>query len=78
MAKTIVEPNVPKGSVPSGTVFKIAVAVDADGNIIEEIVLDGPGHLFTPVDRALHQWHFQPIVENGQPRPYRTIIEFQF
>lgn len=78
MATNIVEPDVPKGSVPPGTVFKIAVAVDADGNIIEEIILDGPGNLFTPVDRALHKWHFQPIVENGQRLPYRTIIEFRF
>lgn len=77
-ATNIVAPVVPNGSVPPGTIFRIWVAVDADGFIIEEIVLDGPPDLFTPCDRALHQWHFQPILENGQPRPYRTLIEFRF
>ncbi len=78
LATSIVDPVVPNGSVPQGTVFKIAVAIDSDGTILEEIVLDGPSKLFTPCDRALHQWHFQPILENGQPRPYRTLIEFRF
>jgi hypothetical protein len=78
LATNIVDPVVPEGSVPPGTVFRIWVAVDSDGIIIEEIVLDGPSKLFTPCDRALHQWHFQPILEDGQPRPYRTLIEFRF
>jgi hypothetical protein len=78
LATNIVDPVVPTGSVPPGTVFRIWVAVDSDGIIIEEIVLDGPSQLFTSCDRALHQWHFQPILENGQPRPYRTLIEFRF
>ncbi len=78
LATNTVAPDIPEGKVPSGTVFKIWVAVDSDGFIIEEIILDGPPDLFTPCDRALHQWHFQPIIENGQPRPYRTLIEFRF
>jgi Gram-negative bacterial TonB protein C-terminal len=78
LAASIVDPFVPQGSVPPGTIFKIWVAVDSDGQIIEEIVLDGPSQLFVPCDRALHQWNFRPIMENGQPRPYRTLIEFRF
>jgi hypothetical protein len=78
LATNIVDPVVTPGSVPSGTEYKIWIAVDADGNIIEEIAVSGPWNLFGPVDHALHQWRFQPIMENGQPRPYRALMVFKF
>jgi hypothetical protein len=78
LATNIVDPVVAPGTVPPGTEFKIWIAVDADGAIIEEIIDDGPPNLFVPVDRALHQWHFKPIMENGKPRPYRALMVFKF
>jgi len=78
LATNLVDPVVPPGFVPPGSEFKIWVAVDADGNVIEEIILSGPSKLFVPVDRAIHQWHLKPFMENGQPRPYRALLVFKF
>lgn len=78
MASTPVDPVVPAGTVPPGTTYQLRVAVDSDGNIIEEIAAEGPPDLFGACDAALKQWHFKPIMENGQPRPYRGLITFTF
>ncbi len=78
LAANIVDPVVASGTVPPGTEFKILIAVDADGSVIEKIIAGGPSSLFRPVDGALHQWHFRPIMENGQPRPYRGLLVFKF
>lgn len=78
MAATPVNPVVPSGTVPPGTDFQLRVAVDSDGQIIEEIIKEGPWQLFGPCDTALKRWHFKPIMENGQPRPYRGLVEFKF
>lgn len=75
-ATSVVEPIVSPGMVPPNSVFKLWIAVDSDGIIIEEIEAGGPNELFEPCDAALKQWHFKPIMENGQPRPFRALIEF--
>jgi hypothetical protein len=76
MASNIVECGVSAGEYPPGTVYKLAIAVDIDGGILEKIAVGGPGILFSRCDAALRQWHFQPIMEDGQPRPYRGLVEF--
>jgi hypothetical protein len=76
MASNVVDPTVPAGEYPPGTVYKLWVAVDIDGGVLEKIAAGGPPKLFGPCDAALRQWHFRPIMENGQPRPYRGLVEF--
>lgn len=78
MAVTPVNPVLPPRTVPPGTTFKLRVAVDSDGRIIEEIVMEGPPDLFGPCDEALKHWQFKPIMENGQPMPYRGVVDFKF
>lgn len=85
MATNPVNPILPPGMVPPGTTFRMRVAVDSDGQIIEEIVTDGPPDLFVPCDAALKRWHFKPIMSwhfwpimKRQARPYRGLVEFKF
>jgi hypothetical protein len=76
LATNTVEPAIPAGMAPPGSVYKLWIAVDSDGVVIEKIKSEGPPQLFGPIDRALQQWHFSPILESGQPRPYRALLEF--
>jgi hypothetical protein len=77
LATNIVEPVVPAGSVTPGSVYKIWVAVDADGIVIEMIdAVEGqPDDLFVPVNKALQQWKFSPLMVDGKPQPYRALLE---
>jgi hypothetical protein len=77
LASNVVEPQIPGGKFPSGTVYSLRVAVDNEGNVIEVIAGDGPHELFSPCYDALKKWKFGPLMENGQPRPYRANISFQ-
>jgi hypothetical protein len=76
LATNIVEPTVPSGLVPPGTDYKLQITVDTDGVIAEKIAVGGPPQLFGPCDQALMQWHFRPIMDNGQPRSYRGVVVF--
>lgn len=78
MAEAPTDPVLPSGTVPPGTTYTLRIAVDSDGQIIEEITVAGPWQLFASCDKALKSWHFKPIMENGQPRPYRGLVEFKF
>ncbi len=78
LATNIVEPSVQSGQVPPGTEYKLWIAVDSDGIVIEQIHTDGPSELMGPCGRAIGQWRFNPIMENGQARPYRAQVIFKF
>ena len=76
LATGVVEPKIPASAYPSGTVYTLWAAIDSEGKLIEVIAGDGPHELFMPCYSALRKWQFHPIVENGQPRPYRAQIAF--
>ena len=76
LATNIVEPVVKPGTVPPDSVYKLWMAVDSDGIVIEQIAAGGPSQLAGPCGQALKQWHFSPLLENGQPRPYRAQVVF--
>jgi len=78
LATNTVEPVIPPGAVPPGTEYKLWIAVDSDGIVIEKIISEGHGVDFGLVDKALLQWRFKPIMEDGQPRPYRALLVFKF
>jgi hypothetical protein len=76
LASNKVDPQFPNGSV-SGDTCSIRIAVDADGKVIEQIASGGPHELTMPCMNAIGQWHFNPILEDGKPRPYRAEIVFR-
>jgi Gram-negative bacterial TonB protein C-terminal len=73
LVSNVVDPVFPPGAAP-GSTYTIAVAVDAEGQVIESIALGGPAELFRPCSQAIGKWHFSPIREDGKPRPYRARI----
>lgn len=77
LATKIVDPNFPPGT-PSGETCSMRIAVDSDGYLIEVIgdVCPGDG-LYIPSLHAIQSWQFKPVLENGQPRPYRSEITFR-
>lgn len=77
LASGIVEPEIPAGKYPSGTIYTLWAAIDSEGKVIEVMAGDGPHELFMPCYDALRNWQFHPIMENGQPRPYRAQIAFR-
>lgn len=76
LATGIVDPQFPAGSKPGAT-CNIRIAVDADGKVIEQIAGDGSPDLTILCMKAIGKWQFSPIMENGQPRPYRGEITFR-
>jgi hypothetical protein len=77
LASNIVEPVIPPGIAPPGTTYILRAAVDSDGNLIEVIPAEGIPGLFQPCYQAIKQWRFSPILQDGEPRPYRAEIKFQ-
>lgn len=76
LATKIVEPDYPPGT-PSGTTCSVRIAVDSDGYGIEVMEGPCPRELAAPCLHAIQQWQFTPVLENGQPRPYRGEITFR-
>jgi hypothetical protein len=73
LASSVVDPVFSAG-VTSGSTFTISVAVDIEGRVIESIAGAGPREMSQPCSQAIGKWHFNPILEDGKPRPYRAQI----
>jgi len=79
LATNIVEATLPAGKLPSGTRYTVYAAIDADGHLIEAMpAADSAGGYFMPCYDAIRQWRFSPLMIDGQPRPYRALINFKF
>lgn len=76
LATGIVEPEVATGKYPPGTIYTLWIAVDTDGHVIEAMAGDGPHELWQPCYDAMRKWTFHPLMENGEPRPYRANLVF--
>lgn len=76
LATNTVDPQFPAGTV-SGATCSIRIAVDSDGQVIEQIAGEGTPGLAIPCMQAIGKWHFSPIMEDGKPRPYRGEISFR-
>lgn len=74
LVSNLVEPDFPPGTT-SGSTKKLWLAVDNEGDIIEVIAGEGPPELFEPCYDAMKKWHFNPVMEHGQPRPYRAELD---
>jgi hypothetical protein len=77
LATNIVEPVVAAGTVASGTTCRLRVAIDDEGKLIETIRDGGPPAFSQVCYSAVLKWRFNPIMQNGEPRPYRAEIKFQ-
>lgn len=71
-----VDPDYPRGAAP-GMACSLRIAVDSDGYLIEVIEDNCPRELSIPCLDAIRKWHFSPILEDGQRRPYRAEITFR-
>ena len=76
LASDIAEPVISPGTVPSGTTCTLRIAIDAEGRLIEMIAGQGPYTLCGPAYDAIKKWQFRPMLENGEPRPYRGELRF--
>ena len=74
LADNIFEPMIPANTAPVGATMSLRIAVDSEGSLIEVIAADGPPELFMPCYEALKKWEFHPLMQDGQPRPYRATI----
>lgn len=72
-----VEPVFSHVKAHSGDTCSVMIAIDSDGYLIEAIPGDGTPGLFQPCYQAISKWHFSPLLQNGEPRPYRAEIKFQ-
>jgi hypothetical protein len=70
-----VDPVYPVGTAPSGSVYKINIAVDSDGEVIERIAGEGPLTMSRLCWDTTGKWKYHPIIQNGSPMPYRGVVE---
>jgi hypothetical protein len=77
LATNIVEPEFPPQVQGAAATCSTRIAVDVDGKMIEAISGECPREAWFPCYQSLGKWHFSPIMENGQPRPYRAEIKFK-
>lgn len=76
LANNVVEPTFPPGAV-SGNSCAVRLAIDSDGQIIEQIPGDCGAGLFLTCSKAVGQWKFSPIIKNGNALPYRAEVVFR-
>jgi len=76
LATNTVDPEFPLGS-KTGATCNIRIAVDAEGKVIQQLAGAGASELTAACMNAVARWKFSPIIENGQPRPYRAEITFR-
>ncbi len=75
LASNVSDPIFPPGTA-SGASCTVRIAIDEEGNLIEAIAGEGTPGLFGPCYQAVKMWQFHPILQDGQPRPYRAELVF--
>jgi len=56
----------------------VEIVVDEQGNVVDAKVLKGNA-LFTQASlAAVKEWKFQPLVKDGQPVKFTTVITFNY
>lgn len=77
LATRLEEPNLGDVKVPAGSTYRIWFSVDSEGRVIEVMAGDGANGLFVPCLQAIQHSVFQPLMVQGEPRPYRAQIVFR-
>jgi periplasmic protein TonB len=72
-----VYPTLGNNSRVQGSVVLQAL-IDADGNVENLRVLSGPAILAGAAQQAVREWHFKPVLQNGQPVETKARITVNF
>jgi periplasmic protein TonB len=56
----------------------LQAVVGADGTIENLHVVSGPSILLTAAQQAVREWHFKPVLRNGQPVETKARITVNF
>lgn len=79
-----VEPRFPPGVAPSGTRYRVRIAVNEQGKVTggaegdTEVpgTIRPPGPALYPIMMALFDWHFRPLMKDGQPHYFFAELVF--
>jgi len=55
----------------------IHLLISESGDVESADIISGDPDLARAALEAMKKWKFEPILENGEPRPYRATISFQ-
>jgi TonB family protein len=56
----------------------VSALIDTEGNVTNPVVLSGHHLLWDAALTCVGQWHYQPVLLNGEPRPMRLSITIVF
>lgn len=70
-------PNAARQQHIQGTVL-LDVIVNTDGAVDGLSLISGESQLMAAAAEAVRQWHFQPLIKNGQPRKFESRIAIDF
>jgi hypothetical protein len=61
-------------------VINVQITVEADGTVTQPIALDAPKYpgLIYRAFLALGEWRYRPATQDGQPVPYRLVVQVVF
>jgi protein TonB len=80
MLRTRINPRYPKQAIQvraQGTVW-LTILVGANGLVQGIKAKSGPPIFHDSSADAVRQWIFQPLIQNGQPVPFITDVEFNY
>lgn len=76
LAIKAVEPAWPAGSVKSGDIIEAEVGVNEEGKLTGTGFSKVPIELVGPVNAALSEWVFKPLMRNGKPQYFHGTVKF--
>jgi protein TonB len=80
-AISFTDPRVSRWELPSGVQGEVIVelTIDAEGNVLEERLLQGLGHgVDEKIMATLRDWRFRPATRNGIAIPFKYDAHFHF
>jgi hypothetical protein len=76
LATNIVEPQWPAGALKSRETIEVQVSVNEEGKLTGTGYTKVPTAAQGPVNDALRQWAFHPLIRNGKPQYFHGVVHF--
>jgi hypothetical protein len=76
LATRVVEPAWPAGSAKHGDVIEAEVSVNEEGKLSGVGFSKVPSALVGPINVALSEWTFHPLIRNGKPQYFHGAVKF--
>jgi hypothetical protein len=76
LATTTVEPRWQAGALKSGEVIEVQVSVNEKGELTGAGFSGVPSAAVGPVNIALHEWRFRPLIRDGKPQYFHGVVRF--